>query len=44
LDISEFEYAQDGIKKLETLLPSNELANIKKQYKEQMEKVQSAGF
>jgi hypothetical protein len=44
LDISEYEYAQDGIKKLETLLPSNELANIKKQYKEQKEKVQSAGF
>ena len=44
LDISEYEYAMDGIKKLETLLPSNELVAIKKLYQDQKQKVQSAGF
>ncbi len=44
LDISEYEYAMDGIKKLETLLPKNELVAMKKLYQDQKEKVQSAGF
>jgi hypothetical protein len=44
LDISEYEYAMDGIKKLEMLLPANELLAIKKLYQDQKQKVQSAGF
>lgn len=44
IDISEYEYAMDGIKKLETLLPSKDLTSLKKLYQEQKEKVQSGGF
>ena len=44
LDISEFEYAMDGIKKLETLVPNTELGALKKLYQERKEKVQSGGF
>jgi hypothetical protein len=44
LDISEFEYANDGINKLETLIPNTELQDLKKIYQERKEKVQSGGF
>jgi hypothetical protein len=44
IDISEYQYAMDGIKKLETLLPSKDLALLKKLFKEQKEKVQSGVF
>ena len=44
LDISEFEYAQDALKKLETLLPPGELQTLKTLYQERKEKVQSGGF
>ena len=44
IDISEFEYAMDGIKKLETFAPSTRLEALKKLYKEQKQKVQSGGF
>jgi predicted Zn-dependent protease len=44
LDISEFEYAQDALKELETLLPPGELQTLKNLYQERKEKVQSGGF
>mgnify|MGYP003616854418 CR=1 FL=1 len=44
IDISEFEYAMDGIKKLETITSNARLESLKKLFKEQKQKVQSGGF
>ena len=44
IDISEFEYAMDGIKKLETITSNSKLDSLKKLYNEQKQKVQSGGF